>query len=80
MTTSTINGVTRVTEDEYKSAVLGQRPRKIVITIKGGTITMRQQRCKQREHIDIAEVMEIARWRRLKETMPKVVSRRRKIV
>lgn len=78
MTTPTDRAVSRVTILEYKSANLGQKPRKIVITINGDTLTLRQQRCKQREQIDISEVMEIARWRRLKDTMPKVSSKRRK--
>lgn len=67
MATSTRSKVTRVTETEYRSAILGQKPRKVVVTIgPGDTLVLRQQRCKQQEHISIKDVIEYARWSRLK--------------
>lgn len=77
MTTPTDRPVTRITIDEYKSSTLGWKRRKILVTINGDTLTFRQQRCKQREYIPIVDVMEYARWRRLKEQMPSVKRKRK---
>ena len=66
MTTPSSKPVTRVTVRGYTGRLLGTKARKILVTISGDLILLRQQRCRRTEYIRIPDVFELAMWSRVK--------------
>ena len=77
--TPTDKQVTRVTVREYKSRLVGTKPRKIVVTIlPGDTLALRLHGTRQVEYFSIVDAFETARSRRaLSERMQKINFKRR---
>ena len=77
--TPTDKKVTRVTVQAFASRFIGNKPRRIVVTIlPGDTLCLRLLGTQQREFIAIKDVFETSRSRRvLSERMQKVNAKRR---
>jgi len=61
MTTATDKHVSRVTMRAYASRIIGQKARKIVVTIAGDTLILRLHGTQQREYMNIVDCFERAR-------------------